>query len=190
MTAVIRDLIFLNPEGSLIPNLRFFQGDEFSTLPLAFLKYMPVERSYEHLPTVVKEVLDEMLKLITPLRGMRLLVDYKVRDLKAGEYGCPINNWHLDCVTDPRHKSQPETHLIFTTEFGTEYITTPVEVFSEEGNFNKTVERLRRDSTVIETLKVEPNTITGYTRFNLHRGPLITRDCRRVVLRLTQTEVI
>lgn len=190
MTADSRETMYFNPKGSLKTGLAHFPSEWFNELPLTYFKYIPFDRAQKILPEPMKLVFDRMLKLIVAREGMRLLVDYKVRDLKRGDYGCPLKGWHIDCVTNPRHKSRPERHLIFSTEFGTEYMTTPLEVLAEEEHFSKTVERLTSANSKVAYIQVIPNTITQYERLNLHRGPLITKDCRRVVLRLTQTEVI
>lgn len=179
MTAVIK----LNPDLIWVDLAKF---SELGELPLAFFKYKSVQYAQENVPKAIEPILAKMLELMPVDKTMRLVVDYKVRDLRAGDCGCPLEGWHIDCVTNPQHRSKPETHLIFTSCFGTEFITTPMKVEQDDIHFSTVLSRHQE----FDYIQVEPNTITGYSRFNLHRGPLVKEDCRRAVLRLTQTEVI
>lgn len=41
-----------------------------------------------------------------------------------------------------------------------------------------------------QTISANANCVSAYSRFQLHRGPKVTRDCRRMLLRVTATQVI
>lgn len=186
MWLLIEVNMVLNPKGSLITNLAVFDTKGFDKLPLAHIKYEHWYKAYEDIPHIVKPVLDKMFSIM-PDNDKHWLVDYKVRDLKKGDSGVDVAGWHLDCITNPRHNSKPETHLLFSTHFGTEYILDELEVLPEETHFKQVLKRYSDDFWFAQ---VKPNTITQYGRFNLHRAPIAKYDCRRMTLRLTQTEVI
>ncbi len=154
------------------------------------MKYQRWDRAFHFAPDPVKNVLDKMLDImhLHDDRDMRWVVDYKVRDLKKGDFGCPLPEFHTDCVANPWHESKPETHLVFSTHVGTKFIETPIPVRPEDDHFNKVM--ADKWDWCLRYRQVRPNTITKYGRFNMHAGPLILKDCRRVLIRLSQTEVI
>lgn len=177
----------LNPLDSL--NLDLWEGAvNTASLPLQELKYCPLAKAYLQLPDEAANVLHRMLGFASDdsWERMKLLVDYKVRDLKEGDCGCALDFWHLDVTSNPNHPTNPDIHYLYATDFGTEFITTPMDFFEDDVHFTDVLERNK--DFVYATAK--PNTISKYTRFNLHRGPIVTRDCRRMLLRLTLTEVI
>lgn len=180
----------LNPADSLKLNL--WEGFvDTSLLPLQELKYCPLIKAYTLIPGIVLPILDKIVDLVDfssdqSWRGMRLLVDYKVRDLKVGDCGCPLDFWHLDVTENPNHPTKPDIHYLYSTHFGTEFITTPMNVFEEDISFKQVLGR----NDKFDYLTARPNTISRYTRANLHRGPRVTEDCRRMLLRLTLTDVI
>ena len=179
--------MYINPEGSLSLNLWEDQSD-LSSLPLREFKYKHWDWAYEQgVHESVRPILDKMFELAScEGRSYRWLVDYKVRDLEKGDCGCPLDFWHLDVVENPWHESKPDIHYLFSTEVGTEFITTPMEVTEADTSFKGVVER----SSGFSVVQAAPNTISKYGRFNLHRGPRVAKDCRRMLLRLTLTEVI
>ena len=175
--------VILNPRNSIGLNLWEWVG-EFPTLPLTMIKYRNLDKVYDELPDAVKLVVLHMKGFVPNDPDMNLLLDYKVRDLKEGDTGCPLSFWHLDVVENPHHQSKPDRHWIFSTEIGTEFMTSEIRVDSNVRSF-KEVE-VEDYSSII----TKPKTINSYGRFNLHRATPVERDCRRVLIRLTQTEVI
>ena len=181
--------MMLNPKGSLKTNLAVFNTEGFSDLPLEHIKYMRWDKAYTQVPEIVKPILLKMFDLMPEDKDMQWVVDYKVVDLKKGDCGVKLEGWHLDCVSNPWHKSKPETHLLFSTEYGTEFLTDEMIVEPNEDHFSKVL-REYNGWFSFNHIQVKPNTITQYSRFSLHRAPIVKQDCRRVTLRLTQTEVI
>lgn len=178
----------LNPEGSFKLNLLEWEDEAFSSLPLQEIKYGSLLKSYYEIPEVVQPLLDYMLNIMDGIEheGFRLLVDYKVRDLKAGDCGCTIPGWHTDVVSNPWHDSKPDVHLLFTTEVGTDLAVDPLKVFEDDIHFKSVLARHEN----INFITTKPNTVNMYGRWNLHRAPIVQKDCRRMLLRLTATEVI
>lgn len=177
----------LNPADNLKLNL--WEGSVYTELlPLSEFKYKRWDWAYQcGVHESVKPILDVMFDLASKEdNSYKWLVDYKVRDLKAGDCGCSLDFWHLDVTENPNHPTKPDIHYLYSTHFGTEFITTPMDVFEEDISFKQVLGR----NLDFEYLTAKPNTINRYTRANLHRGPRVTEDCRRMLLRLTLTEVI
>jgi hypothetical protein len=164
-------------------NLLSFPNLNTTSLPLAFIKYQKLEKVVDILPQGVQEIISCMLPLFTQRTGKcKILVDYKVRDLRKGEAGCPLSGWHLDFTKNPNDSRSSEEHLIFSTHQGTEFITTPMEVNPLDKCFSEVLAR----NSGYDFTAAKPSTVTRYGRLNLHRSPVMQEDCRRVVLRLTR----
>lgn len=92
--------------------------------------------------------------------GEKTLVDVKIRNLNNGETGCALPDWHYDWVKDFDNPKPHETHLIYSNINGTEFL----------------------DDHVI--IKAGDSEIWKYNR-DLHRCPVMTEDCLRVLIRLS-----
>ena len=176
--------INLNPELDL--NLLSFPEFDTSSLPSAFIKYQRVEKVINQLPQPITNIVNQMLGLFKQNCKSKILIDYKVKNLKKGQPGCSIAGWHLDYTENPNRSEPLEEHLIFSTHVGTEFITTPMVVLPEDTHFTSIIKR----NNSFDYIAVKPNTVTKYSRLNLHRGPIIIEDCRRVVIRLTKINEI
>lgn len=157
-------------------------------LPLQEFKYQGFLKAYHLVPEPVRELLNKMIPLVDEREEMRWVVDYKVRDLKANKAGCFFPGFHLDCVTDPWHPSKAETHLIYSNSPGTLFMETPIQALREERHFKDVLKRT--EDWCMRFRKANDNTVTRYGRANLHASPIMKEDCRRVLLRVTQTQVI
>lgn len=184
-------MIILNKD-SLELDLFEYVEEAFASLPVQVFKYKRWDWAYENIPTSVKPLLQKMLDLMATHddKNLRWLVDYKVKELKVGECGCMLDGWHLDVVENPHHESKPDIHIIYSTEFGTEFLTRKIPVFPDEDHFEKTLSIYNQDALEKDVVSSKPNHVSMYNRFQLHRGPKVTRDCKRMLLRLTATEVI
>lgn len=160
-------------------------GQSLGCLEPAYFKSIPFRRAIATFPAPVVELLTQMYQWVEG-KHKSIRVDLKVYDLQAGDYTC-IPGWHIDTVTNPRHNSLPENHLIYTNVFGTEFCATPVEFGEEQTHFNEVVQNLPAES---KYLAAKPNSIYQYGRFHLHRGPQVSHACRRVLVRITETDVV
>tara|TARA_Y100000114_G_C11764120_1_gene332338 strand:+ start:31577 stop:32152 length:576 start_codon:yes stop_codon:yes gene_type:complete len=182
--------LYLNKD-SLSLDLFEYRDEAFASLPVQEFKYKRWDWAFDKgVHKSVQPLLEKMLDMMSLIddKGMRWLVDYKVRDLKVGDCGCILEGWHLDVVSNPNHKSNPDHHLIYSTEFGTDFVAQPIEYTATTNHFNSCLSDLDAESLPYVTAK--PSHISAYNRFQLHRGPIVTRDCRRMLLRLTATEVV
>ena len=181
---------FLNEE-SLSLNIFEYWDEAFASLPLKEFKYKRWDWALqEGVHESVRPLLTKMLDLMPPDEDMRWLVDYKVRDLKVGDCGCALEGWHLDVVTNPNHNTKPDFHLIYSTEFGTDFLTNPIYFDKDIDHFDKCISIYNFEYLESQTISANANCVSAYSRFQLHRGPKVTRDCRRMLLRVTATQVI
>lgn len=124
---------------------------------------LTLEDARLHFPKESLIVIDEMCKY---LKGdyKYTVIDFKVRTLKAGDYGCPLPDWHYDCVKDFNHPSRHEHHMIYVNQEGTiMHIDDPFQIGDGE--------------------------IWEYGR-DLHASPMLTKDMKRVSIRVTENDLI
>lgn len=154
-------------------------------LPLQEIKYGSYKKIAKDAPDDVVKLVDQMMGYID--KDMPIRIDYRVRDLKSGQHGCMLPDWHMDCVTNPFHDSRPETHLIYSNVCGTLFMTDELDVREDETHFRSTI---KRHGGPFSHIQAEDNRVYMFNRFNLHASPVMTRDCRRVIIRLTKSEVV
>ena len=184
-------MLTLNKHSRQLGLLEYWD-EAFASLPLQEFKYKRWGWAYNNIPDVVQPLLSEMLDIMgdVDVQGLGWLVDYKVRDLKVGECGCMLEGWHLDVVPNPHHDSKPDIHLIYSTEFGTDFLTKELPVSEGLEHFKDVLSDYSDSELEDFCEQSKPNSVSMYNRFQLHRGPVVTKDCRRMLLRLTATEVI
>lgn len=128
-------------------------------------KYVPLQRALATFDKEAVFVIEKMLPFLQH-QHKKLLVDYKVRHLKAGDYGCPLPDWHYDCVKEYSHPSKHEHHLIYTNIDGT--------LFLDSGT---------------NIIKAANGSVWEYGR-ELHASPKMVEDCKRILIRVTETDNI
>lgn len=134
------------------------------------------------LPWQARRILDRMEEYLEQ-DYKNTLLDFKVRTLNAGECGCPLEGWHIDVTRNPNHNSKPDRHIIYSTIVGTEFMTDRIETDAQDfANVD-----IPHD---VKIWRSPADSIVMYDRFNLHRGPIVEKPCKRVLIRLTQTDII
>lgn len=160
-------------------------------LPAATFKNAGLERVRAETTDYVRRVLDAVA-----LRGQHrhVVVDVKVTDIEPGRPPC-IPGWHCDSVLDPRHPSRPEVHHLFVTGSAslTEFVDGPVEL--EIGPARSPQAFLREVNRQLEELAPRVRSapscrLVEYGRFHLHRGALGRGRERRLLVRVTETDLI
>lgn len=120
----------------------------------------------------------------------RLLVDVKVHDLERGDIPC-FPGWHCDSVIDPFHDSRPERHFIYVTGKGclTEFIGEPVQLCVPD---KPSLRDFRNQLSIknFSIINLESCRIHEYGRWDFHRGSIAKIKERRLLVRLTETELI
>lgn len=171
--------------------LQSLEGIDWSDVPVQFHKYVKCKESnWCNLPVQALTVLFTMQKYLT-FDYKSIYFDFKVYDLKEGDCGCALPDWHIDVTPNPNHPTKECRHLIYTTEVGTEFLTDRLYVHDHEYDFRKDVlpkiEEFR--DMYHTTVQVPPEVISLYYRSNVHRAPVMKKDCKRVLIRLTETDV-
>lgn len=112
-------------------------------------------------------------------------VDVKVHDLKVGECPC-IPGWHCDTTIELRDEL-PEVHHLFVTGEGclTEFIDEPLSL--KHGSLYELQRQIRKD---VKVKAIDSCTITTYGRFDFHRGPIAKINEKRLLVRVTETDII
>lgn len=127
-------------------------------------KYIPLRRALSTFDKEAVFVIEKMLPYLQ-YKHDNILVDYKVRVLENGEDGCPLPDWHFDCVKDYHHPAKHEHHLIYVNTDGT--------LFLDGCNI----------------LKASDGDVWEYGR-ELHAAPKMQKACKRVLIRVTETDSV
>lgn len=159
-------------------------GRSLGRLEPTYFKSVTFSKAVSAFPQPAVELLQQMYQWVEG-KHKSVRVDLKVYDLKAGDFTC-IPGWHIDTVTNPRHVSRPENHLIYTNVYGTDFVSTPIAFSEEKTHFSQVIAEIPEDNYLTAT----PNSIYQYGRFHLHRGAQVATDCRRVLVRITETDII
>ena len=150
--------------------LKTFEEDfDFSNTPYHEVKYKKIRDGLHLINYItntfgseIQYIIDRMLDFSRGCFNQydQCYLDVKVRDLNVGDSGDYFNEWHTDWVKDINHPNKPETYIIYTNIFGTHYIENGLEQ------------------------QCENNSIYMYKR-DLHKSPIVTKDCKRVLIRLS-----
>jgi hypothetical protein len=129
-------------------------------------------------------------------RHKRVLVDIKVHDLKEGEYTC-MPGWHLDgSVNIHGADKQPELHHLFIAgpSARTEFLDIPIELpIDPKWDFAQKSRLIGAQLDKMKGLPVftAPNCeFVTYDDSYFHRGTAAQQPCVRLLVRVTETDVI
>jgi hypothetical protein len=160
-------------------------------VPRATFKHASLERVRAETTDWVRAVLDAV-----PLRGAHrwVVVDVKVTDLVPGRLPC-VPGWHVDAVLDPFHATRPEVHHLLVTGTGclTEFVAAPVELDVRPATCPKAfLADVNRQLALLDppVRAVPSNTLVEYGRLDLHRGARAVARETRVLVRVTETDLI
>ena len=167
----------LQPVGSIELNL--FSWEVPDNLPVQEFKYESPKKVLDSIPPAMAELVQKMIDEVKKYDDRSVVVDYRVRELNAGDSGSQIYGYHLDCTNDIHDSFEPETHIIFGTVQGTHFITNPMNV---TGYTN--VQDVLRNEVLVEAI-APTNTAHKYTSKVLHNCPLLETNCQRLLIRVT-----
>ncbi|SOK58429.1 hypothetical protein [Yersinia phage fHe-Yen9-04] len=174
---MIVDINTLNPIGSIELNL--FSWEVPENLPEQEFKYEKPQKVLDNIPSEMVELVQKMIDEVKKYDSRSVVVDYKVRNLKAGNTGSTLYGYHLDCCNDIHDDFEPETHILFGTVQGTSFIMNPINV-----SIYDTIPDILKNEVLIESI-CSTNTAHKYTSKVLHNCPIIEHDCQRVLIRVT-----
>ena len=148
-------------------------------------KYADIDFVFPGLPQSLQKIVQQV-----PLKGgyKRTLIDIKVQDLVPDITSC-IPGWHLDGPENPLHDGTPETHHLFIHGGG------PTEFIAQALMLRVTPEMTQRDlvSQIPKDVAVEPipeNGFNTFTRYDFHRGVNVKKPIQRLLIRVTETDII
>lgn len=161
------------------------RGILFQNLP--YLKYCRVKSAQKILSGPARMVLEDILEVIGKPQRKYFLVDLKSQFLEEGTYPC-IPGWHVDCVQNLLHNSRPDIHhlVVFGDGSLTEFLEEDAEIFVDAE------EKVCYDELLAgKAVKaVEPSMLYTYGRSTPHRAGRVKKDGWRVLIRVTQTDVV
>jgi hypothetical protein len=119
----------------------------------------------------------------------RILLDVKVQHLVPSKTSC-IPGWHLDGPGNPLHPSLPEVHHLYIHEEGgeTEFIDEQFDLEIDDTMQQRDIVRLIPDD--LKVTKARAGFFTTFTRYDFHRGINVVKPMKRLLVRLTETDVI
>lgn len=150
---------------------------------------------YNYILENVTDYVRQVVMACPAVSGRRdqIVVDVKVHDIQPGKYPC-LPGWHCDTVINPFHDSRPEIHHIFVSGEAslTEFIEGPVclqidETLSDNALLKSFREQL--DASVA-TRRIPSCQIMTYGRFDFHRGTIGQFAQKRLLIRVTESDII
>lgn len=91
---------------------------------------------------------------------------------------------------NPNHDEETDYHLIYTTEVGTEFLLNKIAINNEDTTFHDALKRFSDSQETPEIHQALPDTVSLFKRLQLHRGAVVEKDHRRMLVRLTLTKII
>ena len=168
----------LNPVGSIDLNLFKFDAPKM-IIPNLVLKYENPDKVLREAHPSLQGLIEHMMEMMCDFDDRSIVIDYKVRTLKAGDTGSGIYGYHLDCTNDIHDTFEPENHLIYSTVVGTSFVMNPINI----KNYTS-VQNVLENEVLVEHV-AEVDTVNRFTSKVLHSCPIIEKDCQRVLIRVT-----
>lgn len=159
--------------------LNVLKVDNPGYVPEQFLKYVPLNRGMNDLPSSVVPIVNSMVNLVREVDNRDICIDYKVRNLSQGDFGSGLSAWHLDCTNDIHSEFKPETHAIYASCFGTHFANKPIDRFK----YTNLGELISNES--IDSVVADEGYIHMYDSHTLHRCPIVNKECQRILIRIT-----
>lgn len=119
-----------------------------------------------------------------------VVVDVKVVDLKEGGLPCKPG-WHTDCTLDPFHPTRPEIHHLFIwgADCRTKFLLTDLSVdLNEPNKFSEIQQAVKEQQPTY--YKIPECTLIRYGRFHIHNPSRAKKSGRRLLIRVTETDLI
>lgn len=167
----------LNPVGSIEMDL--FSWEVPANLPVQEFKYEKPEKVIDNVPPAMALLVKRMIEEVKKYDDRSVVVDYRVRELSAGDSGSQIYGYHLDCCNDIHDDFEPETHIIFGTVQGTSFITNPINIKDYT-----LIQDIMQNEVLIEKVGA-PGVAHKYTSKVLHNCPIVESNCQRLLIRVT-----
>lgn len=163
-------------------------SDDFPTIQF---KYASFEHAYKNTTDYVRDILTA-----APVKNKHkhVVVDIKITDIEKNKPPC-LPGWHCDTVIDPFNETQPENHYLFVSGQAslTEFIGSPITLeVDAQLKQQKLLASFREQIDNIEHLvwKMPSCQLGFYGRFHFHRGSIGLFDEKRLLVRITETDIL
>jgi hypothetical protein len=180
---------------AVIEKVRFNEGLRFTPVelrdystPTVNWKYASLDHVIRH-PSTNKTIIQIVEQCPLKLQHKRILIDIKVQHLTPDITSC-IPGWHLDGPGNPLHPSKPELHHLYIHEEGgeTEFIADQFELeLDDQMQHNEIVKMIPPNVGITKTKAMN---FATFTRFDFHRGIKVKKSMTRLLVRLTETDII
>lgn len=145
-------------------------------------KYASLDYAYKHTTDEIRHLIDN---ITLKCNRKNVLIDIKFHSLDEGEYPA-IPGWHIDCTNNPLHDSRADIHHIWVhgsclTEFLKDSIILDVDGVTD---FNSKI------PPNTDIFSIKPQTVYTYGRFHIHRAAKSTINQDRLLVRITETDII
>lgn len=164
-------------------------GDD--DFPAAGFHHSRLDFVREHATDYVRRVLDSIA-----LDGERRHVSVEVRLARIERGRVPgLPGWHIDTVGDPCHPTPPEVHHLFVTGTASlpEFASGPLELELSRGLGPHALMRALSDEVDrrgVAAVPVPSCQVVSYGRLDLHRPTPGRHEERRLLIRVTESDVL
>lgn len=175
--------ILINPTINIIGTIKNNQSI-INSMPLVIDKGMSLKmalKKYGHI-----DIINSVLNLITGDIGTQnLSIAVKVTKHNINSVVC-IPGWHIDTVRNFLDPRPIETHYLWVSHTGTEFLNNNIELDSTLGiiDFCDIVNSIKNE----DIIKTTPNDIIKYNRYNLHRGCKSESEEKRLLIRASREQ--
>lgn len=149
-------------------------------------KYTDVSYAYDNSVACVQKIIEQF-----PIEGnhKNVLIDIKVHDIEKENFPC-LPGWHTDCTLNPWHYTLPEVHHIymFGAECRTRFLDEDFEMSFESMNPKYIKDKM--NSVIHKSWAVQEGYIYRYDRFSLHAPSLAEKTGKRLLIRITESDLI
>ena len=173
--------------------------DQYSNDRRLYNLIMPMKYAdMEYAMSACNSDLVRTILLAAPIVGKhkRIVVDVKVHHLKTGEYSC-MPGWHLDGSLNVRNEpKESELHhlLVIGPTARTEFLDDPVEFdLDPKWDFaarSKVLGKILDKMENLATFTVPNAQFVTYDDSFFHRAAAAKFDCWRLLVRVTETDII
>ena len=171
-----------NSRPPVVTEVDFGQALE---LPRENWKYGNYANVMNSVPAGIRDIIRQ-----APVQGNHenVLVDVKVQHLRPEAFSC-IPGWHLDGPAQPLHPSLPEVHHLFIGGGApTEFIDEEVALDCYETTHQKDLAKHIPEEVKVKAVSL--GSFHTFTRFDWHRGVKPEIPLIRLLIRVTETNVI
>jgi len=141
----------------------------------------------DHATAYERRALDSMASIRFTDHRLHTHVKLRCVDLIAGQTTCGVPGWHIDCVATPDGPGRPEAHVLMVAGgYPTEFLARPLLMVPGDAGWMRGLLATHPPDSVAAPL----SRLVWYGRMHLHRGSVAAAPTRRLLIRMTRTDVM